>query len=100
MIGERVHLGWGEVTVTDVVDGRISLTGRSVMGLAEEVTVRGILPLDLVKWLHGTYIQDAMPYLSADDREFLVSGISPVEWERMFGDEEGTVPSDDLGGEG
>lgn len=36
----------------------------------------------------GILIQDAFPHLSADDREFLVSGITPEEWEEHFSEEE------------
>lgn len=40
------------------------------------------------KWQSGSYIQDAMPHLSADDREFLISGITPDEWNKAFPEEE------------
>lgn len=30
------------------------------------------------------YIQNAFPYLSADDREFLISGMSPEGFDRLF----------------
>jgi hypothetical protein len=36
-------------------------------------------------WMSGQLIQDAMPHLSADDREFIKSGITPEEWEQIFG---------------
>lgn len=36
-------------------------------------------------WLSGTVIQKAMPHLSADDREFIITGIMPDEWEATFG---------------
>lgn len=35
----------------------------------------------------GLYVQDIVPNLSADDREFLLSGITPDEWEEMFPEE-------------
>jgi hypothetical protein len=34
-------------------------------------------------WAEGALIQDAMPHLSDDDREFLMSGITPEEWETL-----------------
>lgn len=40
------------------------------------------------KWQSGSYIQDAMPHLSGDDREFLISGITPDEWNKAFPEEE------------
>ncbi len=38
----------------------------------------------IVKWLDGAFIQDAMPNVNAGDREFLISGISPAGWDRLF----------------
>jgi hypothetical protein len=35
-------------------------------------------------WNQGKLIQDAMPNLSADDREFILTGILPEQWEDMF----------------
>lgn len=42
----------------------------------------------LHRWHNGELIQNVMPNLSADDREFLMTGITPEEWEAMFGKEE------------
>ena len=39
----------------------------------------------LERWLAGEHIQNAMPSVSADDREFLMSGISPKGWTQAFG---------------
>lgn len=36
----------------------------------------------------GEPVQDVAPHLSADDREFLISGITTDEWEQMLGEEE------------
>jgi hypothetical protein len=33
-------------------------------------------------------IQDAMPDLSSEMREFIVSGITPWEWEELYGEED------------
>ena len=32
----------------------------------------------------GMCIQDAMPQLSAEEREFLMTGITPAEWNEAF----------------
>ena len=37
-------------------------------------------------WKGGLLIQKAMPHLSADDREFLMTGLTPEDWEEMFPD--------------
>jgi hypothetical protein len=29
-------------------------------------------------------VQNAMPHLSADEREFIMTGITPTEWDEMF----------------
>jgi len=39
-------------------------------------------------WIDGELIQVAMPHLSADEREFIKTGITPSEWEENFGEEE------------
>lgn len=39
----------------------------------------------ILAWLAGGLIQDVMPNLSADDREFVMTGITPEEWETAFG---------------
>lgn len=37
-------------------------------------------------WLNGMLIQDAMPNLTPDEREFILTGITAVEWEEVFGE--------------
>lgn len=44
------------------------------------------IPADsLFKLQQGLLIQDACRKMSADDREFLISGTSPEGWEMIFG---------------
>ena len=38
-------------------------------------------------WLAGMLIQDAMPHLSADDREFILTGVTETEWNNFYNDE-------------
>ena len=40
---------------------------------------------DYLDWQDGELVQRAFPYLSADEREMLVSGICPDCWEHMMG---------------
>ena len=40
---------------------------------------------DFADWQRGSYIQDVMPYLSADERELLISQTCGGCWENMFG---------------
>jgi len=58
--------------------GPCSITGKSYT-----VAVSGKCLYNLRQGMH---IQDAMPALSAGDREFLLTGISPEGWDQMFGD--------------
>jgi hypothetical protein len=37
-------------------------------------------------WKAGELIQNVMPNLSPDDREFLMTGLTPEDWEEMFPD--------------
>jgi len=54
------------------------LTGKtSVMDL-------NLTQAELDAWVDGMLIQDAMPQLSAEEREFLMTGITPAEWDEVF----------------
>ena len=50
-----------------------------------------ITPEQLEEWWigrqtrSGRLIQDIMPDISADEREFLISGITPDQWDETFG---------------
>jgi hypothetical protein len=39
-------------------------------------------------WMNGMLIQKAMPNISADEREFIMTGSTPEDWDTMFGEEE------------
>ncbi len=39
------------------------------------------------KYQTGTFIQDAFPMLSDDQREFLLTGITRDEWDNLLGPE-------------
>lgn len=39
-------------------------------------------------WMEkGMNIQDAFPMLNAEQREFLMTGLTPEEWDDLFGEE-------------
>lgn len=38
----------------------------------------------LDRWEEGELIQDVFPSLSNDDREFIMTGITPDEWDSVF----------------
>lgn len=41
----------------------------------------------LEQWGRGGLIQNVMPHLSEEEREFLISGILPQEWAELIGPE-------------
>jgi len=46
----------------------------------------GATPQQVTNWLdRGMLIQDAMPNLSDDEREYAMTGISASQWDEMFG---------------
>ena len=48
-------------------------------------------------WDEGMLIQDAFPFLTADQREFLMTGTPPEVWDAMFGgDSREDYDADDL----
>ena len=67
-----------------LIDGEtlFTYTGRCVItGKEHSVTITGG---DLAAYELGLNIQDAMPNVTAGDREFLKSGISPEGWALTF----------------
>lgn len=45
-------------------------------------------PNDLNRWAEGELIQDALDYLTADERELLLSGTCGSCWDTLFPDNE------------
>jgi hypothetical protein len=50
-----------------------------------------ILPISLAQWVSahrawqdGTLIQVAFPTLNADQREFIMTGLTPAQWNEIF----------------
>jgi hypothetical protein len=44
-----------------------------------------ITDVHIAAWDSGMRIQDAMPDITPDEREFLMTGITPEEWAAAFG---------------
>ena len=49
---------------------------------------------DLQAWQQGMLIQDACPDLSADEREFIMTGVTAEEWDAEFSRLGGILSSD------
>jgi len=60
------------------------ITRMSMMSGQERTREIPVTEAQLEAWQSGELIQNAMPNLSADDREFLMTGITPEEWDATF----------------
>jgi hypothetical protein len=69
----------------DYASAVIVVTQCPFCGKAHEVLVN---EEDYLDWEDGELAQNAFPYLSADEREMLISGICPSCWRGMFGGED------------
>ena len=61
---------------TYIFVGPCKMSGKEI-----KVTIKAP---DLYKINQGAKLQDACPYLSDDEREFLISGISGPEFDKLF----------------
>tara|TARA_R110002167_G_scaffold52997_1_gene152422 strand:+ start:569 stop:727 length:159 start_codon:yes stop_codon:yes gene_type:complete len=41
----------------------------------------------IVSWEKGEMIQNVFPHLTAGEREFIKTGITPDDWNKLFGDD-------------
>ncbi len=71
----QIGLDNGDGTTT--VKGKCTFTGEEYSCVVPNNELR--------RFLEGEHAQTAMPSVSADDREFLISGISPAGWKKSFG---------------
>ena len=46
----------------------------------------------LEKWNKGMVIQEAMPHLTPDQREFLMTGVTKEEWDKYMPEEDVEYP--------
>ena len=53
--------------------------------LCGEIKMVTVRKKDYIAWSEGALIQRAFPYLSANNRERLSTGICPKCWDEMFG---------------
>jgi hypothetical protein len=65
----------------------MQITRKSVISGIQRTMDIPVNPEDFMAWQagHGN-IQDLMPYLSTNDREFILSGITADEWDSAFAD--------------
>jgi hypothetical protein len=67
---------------------KVLIKRKSVISGIERTRNIPVDPEDFAIWQKGySNIQDVMPYLNDNDREFILSGITPDEWDSMFSDQ-------------
>lgn len=76
-----IYVHWGEITARPLPGRMLQLFACSK---EHELLQCSVKFDDFDEWVRGAFVQDAFPYLSVDTREFLMSGVGPLEWERMF----------------
>ena len=73
-----------DINTEEYTDGRTRIWGKCKVN--RKVYECWVPTEGLNAWRNGMKIQLAMPTVSASDREFLKSGISPEAWDDLFGD--------------
>lgn len=77
-------------------DGKLELTVWPMFNPDTPVTKTFNVTLEQwLNWCAGMVIQRAMPHLSADDREFIMTGMTPEEWDEMFAETVATAERED-----
>lgn len=66
----------------------MKITKKSILTGITHVRDLPINIAELDRHHRGEHAQDVWPHLNPNDREFLISGITPEEWEEAFGTEE------------
>lgn len=64
----------------------MKVTRKSILTLKTHTLDIDVTEEQLRRWNEGALIQDACPKLSDADREFIMSGITPEEWEKYVKD--------------
>lgn len=71
-----------------IPEGKLSTLVTRKSLISGKVTTMD-LPINedqITEYLRGALIQDAFPNLTPSQREFILSGITPEEWDAAFGD--------------
>jgi hypothetical protein len=65
----------------------MKITRTSMFSGIERTLDLPITEAQIAQWQAGGLIQNVMPELSADEREFVMTGVTAQEWSTEFGDE-------------
>jgi hypothetical protein len=71
-----------------VDDGVMVVVAISALTGHKHAASLAITEAQVYDWVNGASIQDAMPHMPPEDREFLMTGITAKEWDSMFSEED------------
>ena len=66
----------------------INITKVSILSGIKHTRAIDVTESQIKAWQDGALIQEVMPTLSVDDREFIMTGSTPEEWENLYGEED------------
>jgi hypothetical protein len=76
------------IIVNDMPDGTVCVVRHDMHGKVVRHSIKSEYKADdIAFWMAGQNMalaQEAFPNMSKEDREFLISGITPEEWARIF----------------
>jgi hypothetical protein len=67
--------------------GEPNLVCLEVLDINNDSHYFNVRETDYIDYCQGKHIQDCFPYLSKEDREIMISGLTPEMWDSMFKDE-------------
>jgi hypothetical protein len=62
----------------------MKITKVSMLSKLERSLELDVTAVEIKAWKSGMLIQDAMPRLNTDEREFMMTGITAEEWEKHY----------------
>ena len=75
--------------IEHVAENKVRITKESLLSGKQNQMVLPVRQGQIEHWIDTCMlVQDAFPQLNADQREFLISGSTPEEWDAMFGEDE------------
>lgn len=69
----------------------MNVAKTSMFSGVKHVAAIDVTPEQLDRWKAGELIQNAMPNLTPEEREFIMTGVTPKEWDAEFGTESADI---------
>lgn len=66
-------------------NGKAAVVKYSPFSRKNHRTILSLTKEQYAHWINGELIQNALSHLTVDEREFLMTGITPDEWELCIG---------------